>query len=162
MSFLVVTLFFSIVLSVIYRPLPTPSRIPLASDNTIYIGTGQVVSNGPVLSSNIYISNMVWQDKCNELGGILVNGTRYNVSVVFVDLGSTIRTLSDAEIVANITRVWKEFVGDYTTNQYGRIDFTVTPFSTTYALPALLVANPAKMFTVSGMLIQFVFTFCLL
>lgn len=147
---LFLTIVFSCAFAVIQRPLPTPSRVPLDQDDTIYIGTAQVITFGPVLSGNIYISNMLWQDKCNALGGITVNGTTYKVAVVFVDLGDPTRALNDAEVIAKITATWTEFININGT--YGRIDFSVTPFSTTYAIPALLVANPAKMFTVSGMI----------
>lgn len=150
---LFLTIVFSCAFAIIQRPLPTPSRVPLDQDTTIYIGTGQVITNGPVLSANIYISNMLWQDKCNELGGITVNGTNYRVAVVFVDLGDASRPLNDAEVVAKITSTWTEFIN--ISGTYGRIDFSVTPFSTTYAIPALVVAEPAKMFTVSGILLVF-------
>lgn len=139
---------FTCTFAIVQRPLPTPSYKTLDQDNTIYIGTAQVVTNGPAFTPSIYISNMLWQDKINARGGIRVNGTNYNVSVVFVDIGDPAGFQTDAVIIPKLQALWRQFVD--VTGPYGRIDFLVSPWSTAYTTPLAVISEPYKIVTVSG------------
>lgn len=137
----------------------TPSRIEsVYNDTTIYIGHAQVVTSGPDLVPPIIIATYLWQDKVNARGGIRVRGKNYNVSVLIIDLGFDKGNLTTSQfermVIDNITKVYEEFVKPNATGLYGRIDFAVSPYSSTYSPTACIVTERARFIQVSGILIE--------
>ena len=78
----------------------------------------------------------------------MVNGTSYNVSIVFVDVGSAAGPQNDSVIISKLQSLWMDFYNN--TGPYGRIDFTVTPYSTSYTVPLLVLGEPLQRITISG------------
>lgn len=123
--------------------------LPRDQDNVIRILFPAQLAGGPSLMPAICMCLRVWEDKINTNGGILVNGTVWNVSIIMVDV-SAIGAGSVAQVNNRIRNVTGESIKPYPFGAYGRVDFILSPYSSTFSAACLQVADPAKMIVVSG------------
>lgn len=119
------------------------------TDNVIRILFPAQLAGGPPLMPAICMCLRIWEDKVNSRGGIRINGTVWTVTVIMVDV-SAIGAASVAQVNARIRNCTGECIKPYPYGAYGRIDFMLCPYSSTFSAACLQVADPAKMIVISG------------
>jgi ABC-type branched-subunit amino acid transport system substrate-binding protein len=85
---------------------------------------------------------LFWQEKINDRGGVLINGTRRLVEIISVDVGAS----TYEEVLQKVT----DTAYQISNGTYGEIHAVFTPYTSVLTEAFMLVAEKSKIFSCSS------------
>ncbi len=109
---------------------------------TLRVASVQTLENAPAAVITTRDAEILWTEMINARGGVLINGTRYPVELISIDVSAP----TQQEIIQNIV----EAVRGIANGTYGEIHATMAPFSSAFTEAHAIEAEKHKILSCSG------------